>query len=402
MKSLVLSLVFIAIAAAAEPPKNIRGVDIKSADGTILKGTYFAAAKPGPGVLLFHQSNRTRDSWSDIAAQLAAAGINTLTVDSRGHGETGGSEGGRKIRQLDQDAALQFLTSQPGVNRDIIGLGGAGVLGVENATETAHRHSAQAKSLVLLSGETGRPEIEFLHQTAQLPGLYVSSDEDEYPPTQEAMQLLYTSSSSPSKKLVYYPAVKKAPWLWYEPFDIGKVPATGGHGTDLFKPHPELPAIIVDWFVTTLVKTPGHAPADSIACAATINALQIAGGATQVEQQLIEARKKDPQAQLFPEITASIIGQDFMREGDVKSAIVVFKLIATAYPDSADNHDNLAGAYLKDEQKDLARQHAEKALSILDAHRVPASSWTDTDQYRGEIRRDLEKILKELGSGSGH
>ena len=59
-----------------------RVVDLKSANGTILKGTYFAAAKPGPGVLLFHQSNRTRKSWDDVARQLAAAGINVLTVDA--------------------------------------------------------------------------------------------------------------------------------------------------------------------------------------------------------------------------------------------------------------------------------------------------------------------------------
>src|SRR5205814_59846 len=68
-----------------------RVVDLKSANGTILKGTYFAAAKPGPGVLLFHQSNRTRKSWDEVARQLAAVGINTLTVDVRGHGDTGGN-----------------------------------------------------------------------------------------------------------------------------------------------------------------------------------------------------------------------------------------------------------------------------------------------------------------------
>src|SRR5947199_6681918 len=59
-----------------------RVVDFKTANGTIVKGTYFAAAKPGPGVLLFHQSNRTRKSWDDVARQLAAAGINALTVDT--------------------------------------------------------------------------------------------------------------------------------------------------------------------------------------------------------------------------------------------------------------------------------------------------------------------------------
>src|SRR5215469_15689038 len=75
----------------AAPTKNVaRDVDLESSDGTILKGTYFTAGKPGPGVLLFHQSNRTRKSWDELAAQFAAAGIHVLTVDSRAHGESGG------------------------------------------------------------------------------------------------------------------------------------------------------------------------------------------------------------------------------------------------------------------------------------------------------------------------
>jgi len=371
-----------------------RVVDLKTTDGTVLKGTYLAAAKPGPGVLLFHQSNRTRKSWENVAAKLAAAGINALTVDVDPNKP-------RKQRWPGElDAAFEFLGWQPGVNREVVGIGGAGVIGVEDSVETARRHSAEVKSMVLLSGETLREGFDFLRQASQLPELFVYSDDDEYPPTQQAMQLLYVTATSPSKKLVHYSAVHDAPWKWYEPFDMGKVPATGGHGTDLFKPHPELPAIIVDWFVTTLLKTPGHAPADTIACATIINQLQTPGAAEQVAKRLIEARKKDPQTQLFPEISVSIIGQDFMREGDAKSALEVFKLIELAYPDSADNDDNLASAYLKNGQKDLAKNYAEKALAILDGHKVPASSWTDTDEYRGEIRRDCEKTLKQLASGS--
>src|SRR5262245_56876400 len=57
-----------------------RVMELKAADGTVLKASYFAAGKPGPGVLLLHQSNRTRKSWDDLAGQLAAAGINTLTL----------------------------------------------------------------------------------------------------------------------------------------------------------------------------------------------------------------------------------------------------------------------------------------------------------------------------------
>ena len=44
----------------------------------------------------------------------------------------------------------------------------------------------------------------------------------------------------------------------------------------------------------------------------------------------------------------------------------------------------------------LARQHAEKALAILASHKVPAASWSDTDEYRGEIRRGAEKVPKQL------
>ena len=394
-----------ATVAAQQPPQPPvpRTVDLKTSDGVMLKATYFAAAKPGPGVLLLHQSNRTRKSWDQLAPQLAAAGFNTLTLDMRGFGESGGKtdKPTRLTEARDVDTAFQYLVSQPGVKRDLIGVGGAGWLGIDNSVTAARRHPIEIKSLVLMSGETLRDGLQFLHEARQLPELFVFSDDDEYPPTQDAMKLLYVTASSPSKKLVHYSAAEDAPWLWYETSDIDRVPAHGGHGTDMFPVHPELPRIIMHWFVTTLVKTPGHAPADTVASASTINEIQTPGGITKVTQQLIEARKTDPNAQLFPEITASIVGQDFMREGDVKSALDVFKLVLLAYPDSADANDNLASAYLKDGQKDLARQHAEKALTILDAHTVPASSWTDTDEYRGEIRRDAQQTFKKLSEPQG-
>src|SRR5437016_12161856 len=228
----------------SQQPQPSRAVDLKAPDGTILKASYFAAAKPGPAVLLYHQSNRTRKEWDMVARQLAAAGINTLTVDVRGHGESGGQEGRGEARKkqwpLDLDAAFQYWISQPGVKRDVIGIGGAGVIGVENSVETARRHSAEVKSLVLLSGETLREGLDFLRQASQLPELFVVADDDESPPIVEGMELLYITASSPRRKFGHYSASHEAPSLGDERVDIGKVPAKGGHGTDLFKPHPEL------------------------------------------------------------------------------------------------------------------------------------------------------------------
>ena len=397
-----------ASAPQAPRPAAPRVVDLKAPDGTLLKASYFAAAKPGPGALLLHQFNRTRKAWDDLAGQLAAAGINTLTLDMRGFGESGGTPNAkltdkerpkvRTKRPSDIDTAFQYLVSQPGVKRDVIAVGGAGELGVGQSVEVARQHSAEVKSLVLLSGEAVQEGLEFMRQAPQLPGLFVVADDDEYPPTVEVMELLYITSSNSGKKFVHYSAPQEAPWLWYEGPDVGKVPANGGHGTDMFKVHPELPGIIVNWFVTTLIKTPGHAPADTVASAGIINQIRTPGGIAQVTELLTEARRRDSEAQLFPEITVSTIGQDHMRAGEPKLAVEVLRLLLLAYPESADAHETLAEAYLKDEQRELARQHAEKALAILDSHTVPASSWTDTDQYRGEIRSGAQEVLKKLSA----
>src|ERR1700683_2164668 len=133
---LLAALVFV-VTCLAQPLPAQRMVDLTSADGTKLKASYFAAAQPGPGVLLLHQCNvRGRKNWDGLAQQLAAAGINVLTLDSRAVGESGGDPSEKMPPQLmaqiqkekwpvDFDTAFQYLVSQPGVTPNMIGVGGA-------------------------------------------------------------------------------------------------------------------------------------------------------------------------------------------------------------------------------------------------------------------------------------
>jgi tetratricopeptide (TPR) repeat protein len=252
---------------------------------------------------------------------------------------------------------------------------------------------------VLLSGETFGKGLDFLKEAWSLPALFVVADNDEYPPTVEAMELLYVTDASPSKRLIRYAAEREAPWLWYEPTEVGRVPASGGHGTDLFAGHPELPGILADWLVTTLIRTPGHAPAQTVACAATLDEMRVPGGVARVRQKLLLRRKSDPDAQLFPEITASIIGFDDQRVGDAKGAVEVLELVLLAYPTAA-AHENLSEAYEQNGQKDLARQEAEKALAMLASRQAPASSWSDTDEFRGELVHGAQTVLEKTGRSS--
>ena len=94
----------------------------------------------------------------------------------------------------------------------------------------------------------------------------------------------------------------------------------------------------------------------------------------------------------------SIIGQDFQRAGNAHAAVEVFELNLLAYPDSADANENVAEAYQATGQTRRARQYARTSLALLADSARPGSSWATTEQFRGEIRRGAEKVLKETDS----
>jgi dienelactone hydrolase len=361
-----------------------RAVDLAASDGTKLKASFFAAAKPGPGVLLLHQCNRQRRVWDALAQKLAAAGINVLTLDYRGYGESGGDRfvdlppqqaaEARAKWPGDIDVAFQYLQSQPGVQRDRIGVGGASC-GVLNSLQTAQRH-AEVKSLALLSGNGDLETRNFLRKSPSLPVFLAAADDDQ--PSMASIEWLYGLSANPGKKLVHY--------------------EKGGHGADMFPVHPELPDLIVDWYVTTLIKTPGRAPAAKETAALPgdiemLNLIDQPGGAAKAAQRLEDARRRDPKATLFSEDLVNAIGYEHLQAGDSTTAIEILKLNASAYPDSPNVYDSLSDGYLAGGQKDLARQNAKKALDLL------SSNTSYPEERRKAIRESAEQKLKELGDG---
>jgi dienelactone hydrolase len=380
------SLLFSLACLAAAPPAD-RIVDLTAADGTKLKATYFAAGKPGPGVLLLHQCNRQRKVWDGLARQLAASGVNVLTMDLRGFGESGGEPFGKASPQAaqaeaqhwpsDSDIAFQYLVSQPGVARDMIGVGGASC-GVNNSVQTALRHP-EVKSLVLLSGNTDLNGRNYLRSPAAPPVFYAIADDDEFPASILAIEWLYSLTANPGKTLVHN--------------------AKGGHGADMFPVHPELPGLIVDWYVTTLIKTPGRAPApkDAPALPAEVKYLDMIdqpGGPAKAAQELEAARQHDPKAALFSEAVVNIMGYEHLQAGDTKGAIEILKLNVAAFPNSPNVYDSLSDAYVAAGEKDLARQNAKRALELL------PSDTTDDEQRRDGIKASAELKLKQLGDTS--
>ena len=379
----ILAAVLLALPSIAQTNPAERVVDLTSADGTRLKGTFFSAAKPGPGVLLLHQCNKDRKIWDGLARQLAASGINVLTFDLRNFGESEGEPLGKLTPQAaqasaqkwpaDVDAALGYLVSQPGVQRDAIGLGGASC-GVNNSLQAARRHP-EVKSLVLLAGPTNLDGRNFLRHS-KLPVLYGFADDDQFPPSPLQTEWLYALTPNPGKKLVRYP--------------------DGGHGAEIFKVHPEFEGIIKDWFITTLIKTPGRAPVPKAKPTLpkeiqVLDLLDQPGGAGRVSTMLAEARKMDPKAALFPETVVNLMGYEHMQAGDNKGAVEILQLNAEAYPDSTNVYDSLSDAYLADGQKDLALKNVKRALEML------KTDTTTPQQLRDGIKASCEQKLKQLG-----
>jgi dienelactone hydrolase len=395
MKSLTLVLL-VASSAAAQPAP--RDVDITAPDGVHLKGTYFTAqAVPGgsakagvPAVILLHMCNTTRVSWEPVAQQLAAAGINALTVDNRGFGDSGGPrfdaaapDVQRELNQkwpADFDAALAWLEAQPGVSRDRIGVGG-GSCGVNNAVQLARRHP-EVRSLVLLAGPpdadpANADGLNYLMSHAWLPIFTAAAADDQYDPHfLEMMRWLAEITGNPRNKFVGF--------------------KYGRHGTEIFGPHPELPRQIVAWFEDTLITSPANPGVSFMPKKTPISEFWAAanqrGGAVRAAQLFRQARQRDPHAFLFPEFPLNLLAYSKLQSADRADkdhAVELFRVNTEAYPTSANAQDSLADGYIAQGRNDLALAAEQKCLELLAADAI-------TEQFRAQLRKAAEGKIAKL------
>jgi dienelactone hydrolase len=381
---IALGLALLALTCAAKETPAPRVVDVAAPDGINLKATYFAAGKPGPGILLLHQCDKQRKVWDDLAIRLAKSGFNVLTLDFRGYGESGGTPADKLPPEQtaeiiadkwpdDVDAAFRYLVSQPGVYGDLIGAGGASCA-VNQSVQLALRHP-EVKSLLLLSEGTDRSGRQFLRNTPNMPLFLASADDDPDPGVVEIMKWLASLSSNPSTKLVRY--------------------STGGHGVEMFAAHKDLTGAIADWFGATLtMQARGRATQSHQFASAESHLLDLTdhpGGGKQALELYAETRRRDPKAVLFSEAVMNRIGYEHIQMRDTQDAVDILRLNEAAYPNSPNVYDSLSDAYLANGQRNLARVNAKIALALL------STDTTDPVALRDAIKASCEQKLKLLG-----
>jgi pimeloyl-ACP methyl ester carboxylesterase len=371
-------------ATLAVPQNTRRTVVLRTTDGIELTGTFFASANPGPGILLLHQCNRDRKTWTNLATMLAADGFPVLTIDFRGFGESGGmrfQEWTPETRVTEQakwtsdiDLAFAYFRQQRGVEKVRIGVAGASC-GVNQAIQVALRHPEVA-SLVLLSGVTDERGRQFLRRTDRLPLLASASDNDG--DAVSALRWVAGFSHNPANRFVEYKAA--------------------GHGTEMFSVEKGLQPLIVEWFERTL-RNPPAASHETGAIKPTPSeefwtVLSSPGGPARARQFFAEAKKRDPNVFLFPEFAVNLLGYEKLQGKATQDAIEVFQLNVDAYPNSANAYDSLADGYAAAGNHELTVQYSRKALELLRTN-PPADA-----ERAAEIRRSSEERLKQFGGGN--
>ena len=233
--ALALASAFLTHGTQAAPLEQ--DVTVTTVDHVAIRGTFYAAEKPGPGVLLIHmcRADADRATWSALARRLAETGVYTLTIDLRGYGESAGNEPPfttmanfisfwRTTGMHDIDAGINFLTDQPSVDAEVIGVGGASC-GVFLGIEAAARYP-NIVALALLSGPFDAEAASQLAGLGGVPVLGAASEGDGR--AYEAMKRVFQAAPHPGSRNIQYKG--------------------DAHGTDMFQTSENLQQEITDWF----------------------------------------------------------------------------------------------------------------------------------------------------------
>jgi pimeloyl-ACP methyl ester carboxylesterase len=232
--AMALAIVTVAGSEAASGAAE-RRVSFRADDGVLLAaGWHEPSVRPAPAVILVHMLGRSRRDWDLAATRLAGAGIGALTLDLRGHGESGyvprpESPSDFTAMVADLTAARRYLATRVEVEPGRIGLAGASLGG--SLAVLAAAEGAGVASLAILSPSLDYRgvRIEAAARKVTRPMLLVASDEDGY-------------------------ALRSARDLQKAAGGVREVVTLeqAGHGTVMLGREPSLTWTLVDWFRRTL------------------------------------------------------------------------------------------------------------------------------------------------------
>jgi pimeloyl-ACP methyl ester carboxylesterase len=236
--SLLLALALAAGAEQTRRPLSLP-VSFETSDGFVLEGDLTSAADTSaPVAILLHMYRSDRSAWAPLVPDLVSAGFTVLAIDQRAHGGSQQRRGakvdvatipreefGELIREgvRDLEGALRYLGRQ-GMATDRVVLIGASY-GCSVALLSAQELSG-VRALVLLSPGTDYFGVDVLPAAADFQGpvLLIAAEDDR--PSAVSARVMAKRHAGGGDLEIY---------------------GSGGHGTRLFGPRPELARRIVEF-----------------------------------------------------------------------------------------------------------------------------------------------------------
>lgn len=218
------------------PPAVLGGAVIQKVtdDGVAVATEYInvEGAPPRGGVILVHMLGHTRADWDPLVEHLIRKGLDVIAIDLRGHGQSAygaldftNFETGEWLGCThDIRSSLDYLTEKVDGPYFLIGASiGANLVLMEAAEDE------RVAGVVMLSPgldfrgvKPGEKVVEY----GERPALLVAAKDDTY--SCETVEALAGDFADAETKLY----------------------TTGGHGTHMFAPRPEVLTFIADWLET--------------------------------------------------------------------------------------------------------------------------------------------------------
>lgn len=215
--------------AAPAAARAAEAVQLRTADGVAIAGTWHEVPGPAPAVVLVPMYTRTRDDWRGFAERLQASGFSTLAIDLRGHGGSGGVSTPAPAMALDVRAAIDFLAARASVRA-------IGVVGASLGASVALLAAADAPlvhGVAMISPATDYRGVRLdaaVKKYATRPLFLVASTED--PLAARTVRGL-VADAAPGREQ--------------------RLSLVAAHGTLILERDPDVAAAVVDWLRRTLL-----------------------------------------------------------------------------------------------------------------------------------------------------
>ncbi|HLC52390.1 MAG TPA: alpha/beta fold hydrolase [Candidatus Nanoarchaeia archaeon] len=208
-------------------------ITLQTSDNLKIVGNHFKVPKPNPGISLFHMMPASKESYSLFAEQLNKAGIGVLSIDLRGHGESAGgnyqnfTDEQHQSSIHDVEAAVSFQEQE---GHSPLFVGGASI-GANLALQIIVEDKLVKKAILLSPGLNyrGIETVPLAKTVAKDKEVYIVTAKDD----------LRSGGANDQQAQVIFNQLKCKKKI--------KIFEAGGHGTDIFKTHPELMDELVKW-----------------------------------------------------------------------------------------------------------------------------------------------------------